>query len=195
MDRENDCKNKATALYSLTHHFDLKDVQQQEVIKMWLRSLDEFTPEQVYAGAAYLIKNHEYPVIRPANLIAAIRKVCNLPSPEKLCELAAANAWQQVLDAVSKYGRGNKPAFEANIEHALRCAGGWERVCNANQETLTWIEKRFVSEWQNMALYGDIIQLGNNNLLALIKGQTALNQPVGTSNALPEPTPQLTGSD
>ena len=67
------------------------------------------------------------------------------------CRIMALQAWNKVLEAVPTNGRDNEPRWDANINWALKLAGGWEKLCLSDEFGLAQIRKTFVDEYEKLA--------------------------------------------
>lgn len=44
----------------------------------------------------------------------------------------------------------HKPNFPPKIAHALKLCGGWYDLCLKDRKDFTWVEKKFVSAFENL---------------------------------------------
>ena len=156
-------KRKTAAVYGLakTYGFRMDD----DVLKLWLMALEDFSAGQVEAGIALAIKTEEYskmPV--PAKIIRKIREACGIPSPldqQKAKEAQAESEWAQVLEQVRRIGSYGNPRFHPTTQRVLRAMGGWSALCESMTSANRDFKRRdFISMWQTYHETGDAMELG-----------------------------------
>ena len=156
-------KRKTAAVYGLakTYGFRMDD----DVLKLWLMALEDFSAEQVEKGVALAIRTEEYskmPV--PAKIIRKIREACGIPSPldqQKAKEAQAEAEWGQVLEQVRRVGSYGSPRFHPTTQRVLRAMGGWSALCESMTSANRDFKRRdFISMWQTYHETGDAMELG-----------------------------------
>ena len=156
-------KRKTAAVYGLakTYGFRMDD----DVLKLWLMALEDFSAEQVEKGVALAIRTEEYskmPV--PAKIIRKIREACGIPSPldqQKAKEAQAEAEWGQVLEQVRRVGSYGSPRFHPTTQRVLRAMGGWSSLCESMTSANRDFKRRdFISMWQTYHEAGDAMELG-----------------------------------
>ena len=156
-------KRKTAAVYGLakTYGFRMDD----DVLKLWLMALEDFSAEQVERGVALAIRTEEYskmPV--PAKIIRKIREACGIPSPldqQKAKEAQAEAEWAQVLEQVRRVGSYGSPRFHPTTQRVLRAMGGWSALCESMTSANRDFKRRdFISMWQTYHEAGDAMELG-----------------------------------
>ena len=156
-------KRKTAAVYGLakTYGFRMDD----DVLKIWLMALEDFSAEQVEKGIALAIRTEEYskmPV--PAKIIRKIREACGIPSPldqQKAKEAQAESEWAQVLEQVRRVGSYGNPRFHPTTQRVLRAMGGWSALCESMTSANRDFKRRdFLSMWQTYHEAGDAMELG-----------------------------------
>jgi hypothetical protein len=156
-------KRKTAAVYGLAKAYGFR--MDDDVLKIWLMALEDFSAEQAEKGVALAIKTEEYskmPV--PAKIIRKIREACDLPSPldqQKAKEAQAEAEWAQVLEQVRRVGSYGSPRFHTTTERVLRAMGGWSALCESMTSANRDFKRRdFVSMWQTYHETGDAMELG-----------------------------------
>jgi len=78
------------------------------------------------------------------------------PKPAELIEFIEGNtesksikAWQQVREAISKYGAYSSVVFADKVIHKIiDLIGGWQKICSINEDEIKWIQKEFERLYQ-----------------------------------------------
>ena len=156
-------KRKTAAVYGLakTYGFRMDD----DVLKIWLMALEDFSAEHVERGIALAIKTEEYSKMPiPAKIIRKIREACGLPSvldQQKAREAQAEAEWAQVLEQVRRVGSYGNPRFHPTTQRVLRAMGGWSALCESMTSTNRDFKRRdFIGMWQTYHEAGDAMELG-----------------------------------
>ncbi|MCR5259777.1 MAG: hypothetical protein K6E40_16695, partial [Desulfovibrio sp.] len=126
-----DVQRKAQALAALAENFG-KPLS-PALAEMWMRLLQEYTPDQVERGAMHVLRSYTYKTLPPfAVLREAIHDACDIPihdgTQTQTHEAEAEAAWAQVHAQISEVGYYGTPALTPAEAYAVRICGGWQRL-------------------------------------------------------------------
>ena len=164
------------------------------LMDLWLKLLEPYSAEQVEAGAVKVIAEYEYKTLPPF----AVLKRCMVQASgaipeEKRLALAAQAEWTALLDAIQRKGRYNKPKFCAATEFVIRGMGGWDAVCNWQNDKLEWRRKEFLEAWENAYGHEETLSLGASGVLSIGSGGNGKQTALDESEPMPESVQDIIG--
>lgn len=131
-----------------------------ELLKLWLRLLTPYTPEQVEAGAVHVIGAYAYKTMPPfAVLREAIEETAGVGP--RATELQATAEWAKLQHDISRYGTYAQPeGIHPTTAHVLHVMGGWQAVCHWESRYLDFKRKEFVELWVQSHGKTELLPLG-----------------------------------
>lgn len=116
-------ERKTAAIAAIAENFG-KEIT-PELLKIWLRLLSRYTPEQVEAGAVRVIETYAYKTMPPfAVFKEAVEEVAG--GGQKAVELAANAEWNWVLNRASEGVLYDDPKqVHPTTAYVVRIMGGW----------------------------------------------------------------------
>ena len=131
-----------------------------ELLKLWLRLLAPYTPEQVEAGAVHVIGTYAYKTMPPyAVLREAIEETAGVGP--RATELQAAAEWAKLQSDIFRRGSYAKPeGMHPTTAHVLCVMGGWKAACLWETRVLDFKRKEFMELWVQANGKADVLALG-----------------------------------
>jgi hypothetical protein len=121
-----------------------------DVIKIWWMALNTYPIEQVKYGLSKYITSADYGKFppKPADIILMM---------DGSSQNAALDAWNKVMEAISRAGAYKSVCFDDPIIHlAIDDIGGWIGLGETLEKDLPFIQKRFEQSYRNYRLKGDL---------------------------------------
>lgn len=101
-----DMERKIFAINGIAENFG-KELS-AELLELWLRLLERYTPEQVEAGAVHVISTYDFKTLPPfAVLRKSIEEAAGVGS--RAIELQAAAEWTKLQNDIPRYGVYSQP--------------------------------------------------------------------------------------
>lgn len=151
-------ERKTTAVGAIAENFG-KEVS-PALLKIWLRLLACYTPEQVEAGAARVIETYAFKTMPPYAILREAIEEAAGASPQAT-ELKAAAEWTWLQEAVSRCGRYAPPEhMHPTTAHVVSVMGGWQTVCAWETRYLDLKRREFVDLWTQADGKADVLALG-----------------------------------
>lgn len=118
----------------------------KEEVEVWYSMLKDYSVEDFSTAIQYLVKTEErLPSIAVITKQIAKSKTADVPDAE--------DEWQEVLNAVHKYGSyRQQDAINSLKPYTAKIVGyvGFQRICMATQEEQTWNKKEFIAEYNSL---------------------------------------------
>ena len=151
-------ERKTTAVGAIAENFG-KEIS-PGLLKIWLRLLAGYTPEQVEAGAVRVIETYAYKTMPPyAVLREAIEEAAG--AGPQAAELKAAAEWTCLQESVARCGRYAPPEhMHPTTAHVVGVMGGWQAVCAWETRYLDLKRREFVDLWTQADGKADVLALG-----------------------------------
>lgn len=151
-------ERKTTAVGAIAENFG-KEVS-PALLKIWLRLLARYTPEQVETGAVRVIETYAFKTMPPyAILREAIENAAG--TGPQATEMQAAAEWTRLQEAVSRCGSYALPAdMHPTTAHVVRVMGGWTAVCQWETRYLDLKRREFMNLWTQADGKADVLALG-----------------------------------
>lgn len=146
---KNDKMRKVSAILLLSANYGAS--MEDNLLDMWVKLLAEYTPDEVERGVQKVICEYEYKTRPPfAVLKKAIDNIIGRKKidTDKLLKMEAEDAWDCLLEDISRYGFYKKPELEPIVERVLRGMGGWYVACNWETSKLEWKRKEFIERFE-----------------------------------------------
>lgn len=153
-----DLERKTLAINGIAENYG-KELS-AELLKMWLRLLASYTPEQVEAGAVHVIGSYVYKTMPPfAILREAIDEAAG--AGPRATEMQAAAEWARLQRDIPRYGTYARPeTLHPTTAHVLGVMGGWKAACLWETRLLDFKRKEFVELWVQSHGKADVLELG-----------------------------------
>lgn len=167
---------KGTAIVVLAENFGKP--MSDSLAALWLKSLRQFSAEQVEAGVQRLIERETYKTLPPlAKLLQAIREASGMPSPverRQSLEMQAEAEWSNLREKISSVGSYGNPYWEDQTTlRVVRALGGWKNICGWLTSEMQWRRKEFLDMWLTYAEGGEAMDGGAEGVrLALAQRET-----------------------
>lgn len=160
-------ERKAYAISGIAENFGT--VLSPTLLRMWLRLLERYTPEQVEAGAVRVIGTYVYKTMPP---FAVLREAIEGTSGDgqKETGLQANAEWSWLMDQVSKGLLYREPEqVHPTTAYVVRMMGGWAAVGAWEQRYLDFKRRDFLELWTQAHGKVDALERGASGVLELIK--------------------------
>ena len=153
-----DLERKTLAINGIAENYG-KELS-AELLKMWLRLLSSYTPEQVEAGAVHVIGTYAYKTMPPfAILREAIDEAAG--AGPRATEMQAAAEWARLQRDIPRYGTYARPeTLHPTTAHVLAVMGGWKAACLWETRILDFKRKEFMELWVQSHGKADVLALG-----------------------------------
>lgn len=176
MNKQEEIERKIAAIQALAINFNA-DVP-HPLLKMWLKLLSRYSPEQVEAGVEFLIENYPYKTLPP---FAELKKAIEQCSPgyidEDTLKIAAEAEWAKLREMVPRIGIYRTPTFDnKTTECVVRMMGGWSAQCNMRQDEKPYRRKEFIELFVSSFGKEETMLSGGNAVLELSEGQKRLQK-------------------
>ena len=113
-------------------------------MQLYLDALKELSVDGLKRILSYGIKSNAWNKMPfPGQILAQIHQ-----DQESKVLLNSSEQFQKILRSVRSYGRNKIPDVSETSLQALRMAGGINRLADASDEELHWIQKDFISNFQ-----------------------------------------------
>lgn len=140
-----DLERKTMAIAAIAENFG-KDFS-PELLKLWLRLLSPFSPEQVEAGTIQVIASYAYKTMPPFAVLREAMEEAVGCGPQS-AELKAVAEWAWLQESVGRYGSYAEPdAMHPTTAHVVRIMGGWKTLCGWETRYLDLKRKEFMTLW------------------------------------------------
>lgn len=146
--QESDKREFASVLQATMDVYN-KDIS-TDVIKIWWMALNSYPIEQVKYGLSKYITSADYGKFppKPADIILMM---------DGTSQNAALDAWNKVMEAISRAGSYKSVCFDDPIIHlAIDDIGGWIGLGGSEERELPFIQKRFEQAYRNYKTKGDL---------------------------------------
>lgn len=155
-----DMEHKIFAINGIAENFG-KELS-AELLELWLRLLECYTPEQVEAGAVHVISTYDFKTLPPfAVLRKSIEEAAGAGS--HAIELQAAAEWAKLQNDIPRYGVYGQPEdMHPTTAHVLHVMGGWQAACCWETRHLDFKRKEFVELWIQSHGKAQVLALGAN---------------------------------
>lgn len=151
-------ERKTTAVGAIAENFG-KEIS-PGLLKIWLRLLASYTPEQVEIGAVRVIETYAYKTMPPyAILREAIEDTAG--AGPQAAELKAAAEWTWLQETVARCGRYAPPEhLHPTTAHVLSVMGGGQAACAWETRSLDFKRRDFIDLWTQADGKADVLALG-----------------------------------
>ena len=151
-------ERKTAAIAAIAENFG-KEIT-PALLKIWLRLLSRYTPEQVEAGVVRVIETYAYKTMPPyAVLREAIEDSAG--TGRKAAELKAAAEWAWLQDAIIQHGSHSQPEeIHPTTAHVVRIMGGWQAVGMWETRYIDLKRREFVDLWTQADGKVNVLALG-----------------------------------
>lgn len=162
-------ERKALAISGIAENFGTE--LSPTLLRMWLRLLERYTPEQVEIGAVRVIDTYVYKAMPPfAVLREAIEGMSCDGQRQKEIGLQANAEWAWLMDQVSKGLLYRQPErVHPTTAYVIRMMGGWAAVGAWEQRYLDFKRRDFLELWTQAHGKVDALKGGASAVLALIE--------------------------
>lgn len=153
-----DLERKTKAIGGIAENFSAAFTP--DLLKIWLRLLGPYPPEQVEAAAVRVIETYAYKTMPPyAVLREAIEEVAG--RGPKSTDLKAAAEWARLQEDVSRCGSYAPPDdMHPTTAHVVGVMGGWRAVCSWEMRYLDLKRREFCELWVQADGKTDMLALG-----------------------------------
>lgn len=148
-------ERKTAAIAAIAENFG-KEIT-PALLKIWLRLLSRYTPEQVEAGVVRVIETYAYKTMPPyAVLREAIEDSAG--TGRKAAELKAAAEWAWLQDAIARHDI--REGIHPTTAHVVRMMGGWQAVGMWETRYIDLKRREFIDLWTQADGKVDVLAMG-----------------------------------